>query len=184
MSEYFAEAIKAKEDSLEHSSGAWKSHKYIRKEGSGKDAKYYYGRSFGNNYQFRYSKRRDAEKQAADEDFWYDSDNDYALTERGRKALDFYNDQDSGVRGAVKESIATDANKRFGANGMPSNVASKTSKNANNKLNNAVIEATIKKTVKEINRQAELKERYQKKGMNGMPSSVINAMTTKVKDIG
>lgn len=39
-----AKAAREEENSLEHSSGAWKKHKYIQKIGEGANAKYKYAK--------------------------------------------------------------------------------------------------------------------------------------------
>lgn len=174
---YFDAAIQEKENRLEHSSGPWKKHKYIRKDGD----KYVYS-----NSGLVYGDRKSAEKAAANDDFWYDENSKRSdgLSERGAQVKDYYNKHDekyADVYKNINNVMDSEKNKRFGANGMPSNVSNKAVSIANTKFQDAIKTVKVKETLEKIERMLHQKETYQKKGMNGMPSDVINKMTKNVK---
>lgn len=162
---------------IEHSSGPWKKHKYVRKEGD----KYIYS-----NSGFGYKDRKSAERAITNDNFWYNDESKRpdGLSERGAEAAEYYNKHDekyADVYKSIDNVMTSEQNQRFGANGMPSNVSNKTVSIANTKFKDAIKTVKVKETLEKLERMMRQKDTYQKKGMNGMPSDVINKMTKNVK---
>ena len=158
---------------LEHSykGTTWKDHKYIRKEGD----KYIYVDDNGRTV--TYADRESAENMQ----------NNMRYLEMHPELEQYYKSYNSSkadiyknVQNAQKANQISDN----GANGMPSSIAKRQKITADMKVEDAVKTYEAQKAIKEINRMLDMKQRYETKGLNGMPSSAVNKATRRVKRVG